>query len=388
MKRLLLAFALLAGAVSVTWAQLPTSSGIIRVAIVERTAIAELQGSQIEVTELAGCPACRQDVPQAELIRTAFRRRTDLVRAIPSGQGIEVNGRRAAAFRLASDRPLRWNGREYPAPIELVRNGDGLALINEVPLEEYLVGVLRAESDQRWPLEALRAQAIASRTYAAYHRLLGAGKPYHIIASTAHQQYVGRVAPASPLWLAVGETTGQVLRWEGELFPAFYHTESGGFTEDPRTVFAARNMPALAPVRCVFSTNSPHYSWNVEIKLTDLAELLQRHDLGVGAVTAIDVTERTASLRAMWVTVQGTRGNRGLRGNDLRRIIGYDVLKSTLFAVVADGDVARFEGRGYGHGVGLCQWGAKGMAEQGYAARQILEFFYPGTTLGFLSTRS
>jgi stage II sporulation protein D len=83
--------------------------------------------------------------------------------------------------------------------------------------------------------------------------------------------------------------------------------------------------------------------------------------------------------------VAGTRGSAQLRGNDFRRLVGYDTLKSTLFAVAVDGDVAHFSGRGYGHGVGMCQWGAKGMAERGYAARQILEFYYPGTTFGYLN---
>jgi stage II sporulation protein D len=86
----------------------------------------------------------------------------------------------------------------------------------------------------------------------------------------------------------------------------------------------------------------------------------------------------------MSVTVRGTRGSARLRGNDFRRMIGYDTLRSTLFAVALDGDVAHFTGRGYGHGVGMCQWGAKGMAEQGYTARQILEYFYPGAVFGSL----
>jgi len=105
-----------------------------------------------------------------------------------------------------------------------------------------------------------------------------------------------------------------------------------------------------------------------------------------GAVTAVDVTERTASLRASVVTVRGSRGSVRLRGNDFRRMVGYDTLKSTLFAVAIEGDVARFSGRGYGHGVGMCQWGAKGMADQGYTARQILEYYYPGAVLGPLGT--
>src|SRR5439155_335710 len=92
--------------------------------------------------------------------------------------------------------------------------------------------------------EALRAQAVVARTYAAYQRQISAGKPYQIVASTAHQVFAGRVSPASPAWNAVQDTAGQVLRWEGELFPAFYHSESGGYTEDPRTSRAAATATA------------------------------------------------------------------------------------------------------------------------------------------------
>jgi stage II sporulation protein D len=152
-------------------------------------------------------------------------------------------------------------------------------------------------------------------------------------------------------------------------------------------VFAARNMPALRPVRCEFSTGAPHYYWNLDLRVADLGDLLRRNEIDVGAVTAIEVSERTPSLRATWVTVHGTRSSARLRGNDFRRIVGYDRFKSTLFAVALDGPWARFSGRGYGHGVGLCQWGAKGMAEQGYPAARILEHYYPGTTLGALDAR-
>ena len=113
---------------------------------------------------------------------------------------------------------------------------------------------------------------------------------------------------------------------------------------------------------------------------------MRKNDVSVGAITAIEITERTPSLRAATITVHGARSSARLRGNDFRRMVGYDTLKSTLFAVAVDGEWARFAGRGYGHGAGMCQWGAKGMAEQGYSARQILDFFYPGTTLGSLGS--
>jgi stage II sporulation protein D len=354
------------------------AAGSIRVALVEGARAVELRGTDIEVNELGGCQGCGA--------RRAWR--VDVVRAGLNGQGIEIDGRRAPGFRLTSERPIRVNGREYPAPLDVVKNGDGLAVVNELPLEDYVVGVLRAETSDRWPWETLRAQAIVARTYAAYHRTLNAGKAYHLVASTAHQVYAGSVSASSPIWEAVRDTTGLVLFWEGELFPAFYHSASGGYTEDPRTVFAARNMPALKAIRDEFSTGAPNFYWNLDLRLGDLAGILRRNGTDVGPITAIEVTERTPSLRASVVTVHGARGSARLRGNDFRRMIGYETIRSTLFAVAVDGETARFAGRGYGHGVGMSQWGAKGMAEQGYKAEKILEYYYPGTTLGSLDGRS
>ena len=144
-------------------------------------------------------------------------------------------------------------------------------------------------------------------------------------------------------------------------------------------------MPGLKPVVCPFSAGSPHYFWNLDVRLSDIGVALRRGGVDVGQLRRIEVAQRTPSLRASVVSVAGTRGTTSLRGNDFRRLLGYDTFKSTLFAVAIDGDIARFAGRGYGHGVGMCQLGAKGMAERGYTARQILEFYYPGTTFGFLA---
>ncbi len=354
-------------------ATVAAASGTIRVALVESAQTADLQGSDIELRSL----------PETD--HRAWR--ATVVRAVWTGSAIDIDGRKAPGFRLRSSRPIRMNGREYGAPIDLVRYGTGFAVVNEIPLEEYLVGVLRGEASETWPPEALRAQAIVARTYGAYHRRLGAGRPFHIIASTANQIFAGRVPSGSPLWGAVQETTGQVLKLDGELFPAFYHTESGGHTEDPRLVFAARNMPALRPVVCPFSVGSPHFYWNLELSLNELNEAVRRHGVDVGRITAVAVSERTASQRAVAVTLKGTRGAVRVRGHDFRRMLGYDTLKSTLFTVVTDGPTVRFAGRGYGHGVGLCQAGARGMAEQGYSARQILTFYYPTATLGLLGER-
>ena len=349
----------------------------IRVGLVEDGRTVEVGGGPMSISDAAG-RLLTIDTPT-------------WIRALPESGGVEIRSHgapslrtdRGAVVRLTpvNGGRLKLNGREYPGAIEVTVGVTGLMAINDVPLEEYLVGVVKAEAGDRMPLEMLKAQAIVARTYAAYQRQINAAKPYHIVASTANQQYAGRVVPESPAWTAVRETQGQVLIWNGYLFPAFYHTDSGGYTEDPRAVFAASNMPALKPVRVEFPSASPYQKWQLDMPLAEIGARLLKGGISVGTIIALEVLDRSTSLRVSQIAVQGMTGRVVLRGNDLRRLLGYDTLKSTLFAVaVADG-VARFVGRGYGHGVGLDQWSAKSMAELGYRAEQIVGYYYPGAVL-------
>jgi stage II sporulation protein D len=344
----------------------------IRVAVVEGAASVEVSGGPMTVGDGSG--------------RLLVTDRPASLHAVYSNAVVEVLGQRVTGVRLlpAAAATLRINGRDYPGLIDIAPNGGSLVVINQLPLEDYVAGAVRAEAGDRMPLQMLKAQAIVARTYAAYHRQLNAGKAYHLVASTAHQQYVGRVPPESPASVAVRETEGQILLWQGRLFPAFYHTDSGGHTEDPRAVFAAPNMPALRPVRVEFASGSPYQQWRLEMPLADLAALLVKGGVSVGRIIGLDVLERSTSLRVSQIAIRGIAGSVVLRGNDLRKLLGYDTLKSTLFAVSIVGRVARFVGRGYGHGVGLDQWSAKTMAELGYDARQIVEYYYPGAVLSRL----
>lgn len=332
----------------------------------------EVGGGAVLVTDLGG--------------RALLPGRPASVRVTLRNGGFDVEGRRVAAVRLrpSGTGALKLNGREYPGLLDVLKNGGGLVVVNELPFEQYLAGALKAEASDKWPMEMLKAQAIVARTYAAYHRTLNAAKPFHLVASTAHQQYAGKVADTSPVWQATRETEGRILLWEGRLFPAFYHTDSGGHTEDPRLVFAARNMPALSAVRSEFSGASPHFAWNLEMPIRQLTEILKKGGLSVGTVVRLEVLERSRSLRVLRLAIHGTRGTATLSGAEFRQMLGYDTFKSTLFAVAVDGQYARFAGRGYGHGVGMDQWGAKAMAEQGYATAQILQYYYPGAALSTL----
>jgi stage II sporulation protein D len=343
-------------------------------------------GEGLGTVELSGAPMRVQDLNGRALAEESV---TSL-RVLRRDGSVDWRGQRVAGIRVvpAGGAPLRFQQRLYPGTIDVVGAPEGLIVINQLPIEEYVVGAVKAEAGDKMPIEMLKAQAIVARTYAAYHRRLNAAKPYHIVAGTANQQYAGQVKADSPAWTAVMDTEGQVLLWEGELFPAFYHTDSGGYTEDPRVVFAATNMPALQPVRVEFASQSPHHAWSLDVGLADLAASLKRGGVSVGAITALRVLERSASLRVSRISVVGTRGSATLRGNEFRRLVGYDILKSTLFAVSVDRSYARFAGRGYGHGVGLDQSSAKTMAEQGYTARQIVQYYYPGATLSSLNSTS
>jgi stage II sporulation protein D len=307
-----------------------------------------------------------------------------ILRVVPSGAGLDVVGARRAdlrALRFEARRgPLRFGPRDFVGALEISRQAEGLLLINELPMEEYVAGTVRGEASERWPAEALRALAVVARTYAVFQQGRTAGRIFHVVAGNQDQNFAGRAVEGSPPREAARATAGQVLTWQGRVFPTFYHSDSGGFTEAAQSVFSG-DVPPLQGVRDEFSMESPNYTWTVTIPLAVIGERLRRGGLDVGQVSRLTILERSPSFRVARMAVEHSRGTSTLRGADFRRLIGYDALKSTLFVPIAQNGAVRFEGRGWGHGVGLSQFGAKGMADRGYTYRQILEHYYPGTAL-------
>src|SRR5262247_4744430 len=271
----------LRAALALLLAVLPTSvvaaPDDIRVALAEGVATVEIGGGPMLVQDLSGRALAEESV--------AF------VRVLRRDATIEWRGQRLAGLRVvpAGGGPLRFQQRLYLGVIDVLAAPEGIIVVNQLPLEDYLVGAVRAEAGDKMPIEMLKAQAIVARTYAAYHRRLNAAKLYHLVAGSAHQQYAGKVAADSPAWTAARDTEGLVLLWEGGLFPAFYHMDSGGHTEDPRAVFTATNMPALKPVRVQFPSASPHQRWRLDLPTSELSAALAGGGVSVGRVTALDV---------------------------------------------------------------------------------------------------
>ncbi len=305
---------------------------------------------------------------------------------VPRAAGIEVAGagtRFENTIRLSPTEGGRLSIgiRPYRGLLELRRTPSGrLTVINEVDLEEYLYGVLKMEVDPEWPADALRAQAVAARTLALQSLGRFASEGYDVRATTDTQVYGGISAEDPRTTAAVEETRGEIMTYEGRPIFAAYHSDSGGYTESSEVVWGGR-YPYLQAVPDPYSTGAPNHEWIVRLEVPAFEERLRRAGRSVNGITGIEVAETTRSGRVGLVRITGTHGVLLIKGTDLRAILGAGLLRSTLFIVRLTPDeqpVVEFLGRGSGHGVGLSQWGARGMAGAGRTYQEILRYYYTG----------
>lgn len=246
-------------------------------------------------------------------------------------------------------------------------------LIKELPLEDYVKGVVAAEVYPDWEIEALKAQAVAARTYAVYHKKMNKDSLYHITSSVLHQVYKGSSFDTRVI-AAVTETRSEILTFDNEPIEALYHSTAGERTENPEEVFG-RSYPYLRSVelKCELS---PYCAWQREIKLTDIEKALN-----LRGIKEIKIKSYTSTGRVKELDIVNGSTKVTISAKDFRKALGWRNLPSTNFSIRSDKDVIIFEGKGYGHGVGLCQWCAQEMAREGKNYREILSFFYPGTTI-------
>ena len=298
--------------------------------------------------------------------------------AAPGGltlQGQPTDLRELTASSAGGD--LHFNDLSVGGTLHIVAYRDKLRLINELDVEEYLKGVVPIEISPAWHPEALKVQAIIARTYALHQRKLRLGKEYDLLATTADQVYGGRTKEHPASDQAVAETSGLVLTYEGELILSAYHSTSAGPTEDASGVWGM-DLPYLKGVSCPFDQNSPYYQWSKSFLMDALQESLSKAGYALGTIASLTPFRWTEAGRISRIRLLHAQGELILSAEDLRRILGYAELPSTRFLIEKIGRDLRIQGNGYGHGVGLCQWGAKEMAEMGYSYDKILKYYYPG----------
>ena len=261
----------------------------------------------------------------------------------------------------------------------MVRDG-ALVIINDLPMEEYVKGVVPSEMSAGWHQEALKVQAVATRTYALYQRVSNAGREFDVVASTQDQVYRGRQGVDERVQHAVESTRGIVITYQNAPILAAFSSTAAGPTEDAMNVWS-KDLPYLKGVECPFDENSPYYQWRIELPLQSLEQSLRKQGIPVGTIATVTPFLYSRAGRVDKIRILHSDGEVVLRGQDFRKAVGYSVIPRTQFEIEALGCLVVFAGRGSGHAVGLCQWGAKELADQGYPYDAILRYYFPGTEL-------
>lgn len=270
---------------------------------------------------------------------------------------------------------LVWiGGKWYRGRVRVVPTADGLTAINYVDLERYLYSVVGSEMPTSWPQAALQAQAVAARSYALYKQQRAKNPLYELGGTDAYQVYGGVAQEAPSTVAAVDATAGQVLTYSGQIIEAVFHSSSGGHTENAGEIWSS-DVPYLRGVPD-YDQGAPVFQWLESFSRADFSTRIG----DIGLVTELGDPRRTSWGRIVSMEIEGEDGAVTLRGSELRQKLG---LRSTRFSLEyhPESDLITATGGGYGHGIGLSQWGARGLADQGWSYDQILRHYYQQTEL-------
>ncbi len=309
-----------------------------------------------------------------------------LVTLTPISGGIKLGNEECTArgirFEPLEGGDILLNQSHFRGAVDILKDKAGLLYaINQLKVEDYLYGVLHYEVAPWWPIEALEAQAIAARTYALYQVSVSRGAEFALRSSTSSQVYGGSTTEKFRTKRAVDLTAGEVLMFQGKIFPAFFHATCAGVTAGANELWKV-DLPSLAGgVHCGYCRLSPHYYWRAKAPLSEIEERMVKYGHPVGRILKIEVITQTPSGRAGSLRITGTSGDFVMAAKDFRVWIGGDRMRSTLFKIAIRDDMAEFNGTGWGHGVGLCQWGALGQALLGRTHETILKFYYPAAEI-------
>jgi stage II sporulation protein D len=315
------------------------------------------------------------------------------VMATKQGHQVGINNLQSAQFCIQPNEGgfvfigEKW----YRGSTCVMHTGDGLTAVNYVDLEQYLYSVVGSEMPDGWSLEALKAQAVAARSYVLYQRQNSANAIFDVGDTTAWQVYGGVVEETASTRAAVDATRDQVLIYGQQgIIDAVFHACAGGYTENVEDVWSSP-LPYLRAVRSP-DENITECQWTQTFTAQELSQKLGYAGTISRIVPRFDDRHRIASL-----SIEGSTGSVTMSGRDVRRALG---VRSTLFTlepvrgrVAAAGNLpaspSSFQliGRGNGHGIGMSQWGAKVFADQGYNYAQILAHYYTGASLALIEVQ-
>jgi len=280
-------------------------------------------------------------------------------------------------FASSGEDLLDVNGMRIPGVVRVVGAKGKLLVVNILGIEEYLRGVVPKEMPASWPGSALEAQAVCARTYAVYHKLRRRDYEFDLLSTVASQVYGGAEHDARAD-SAIARTRRRIVLFKGEPALTLFHSSSGGHTEDMDRVWGS-GLPYLVAHE---DPHSPANEWKLSFSKDDVSRSLSACGEVSKGIRTIEFVDKDASGRYERVKVIRSDGEALIRSDRFRGCIGAGTMKSTRIGVSAKGNTFTLVGTGFGHGVGLSQWGARGMAAKGATVEGIIEFYYPGTTLG------
>lgn len=297
-----------------------------------------------------------------------------------TNSAINIGNKRydTSELRITSrqDGDIELNNLRYRGEIRILQQfNNKFSVIEEIDMESFIAGVLGSEMPQSWNDDALRAQAVTARTYAMYKKKIRRDEIYHL--EMIELAYRGIAGETPRLNKIIQETKGVVMVYNWNIFPAYFHSTCGGHTEDALHVFGKDSIPPLTGVVCGYCDNSKHSSWSKDIRKSDIEKKLREANIYISNISAVKNVNPGAGNHGSKVEIASLQGNKEMNANDFRLLVGPNILLSTAFNSRSNGNCITFSGKGWGHGVGLCQYGAQAMAEKGSPWIAILKHYYP-----------
>jgi stage II sporulation protein D len=281
--------------------------------------------------------------------------------------------------------PIIIDNERYRGSIEIHNILGKIQVINILQINEYLYSVVPGEIISTWEMEALKAQAVAARTYTYHHLVSNKKAIYDLDNSSNFQVYKGIAVEKESTNRAVDETSGKIALYFGKPIIAFFHSTCGGKTMDDKFVWNGEGQEYLKSVICPYCKESPYFNWEEKITLYEIKDYLGKKYKGIGQITGVSFQRKED--RVVSTVVHHKNGIVKLTGNELRLLFPEKKIKSLFFTAKKVKDGLILTGHGWGHGVGMCQWGAKGMAEKGADYKSILRYYYKGISISDFGQR-
>ncbi|MEZ0391479.1 MAG: SpoIID/LytB domain-containing protein [Pseudobdellovibrionaceae bacterium] len=366
---------------------------LIRVRMESSAELLQLEGAGLQVQ-------ARENDPRYEFVAIPQNKKIQIERVqlggqpvwkITRGSQIEI---RTEPIVTIQGHDIRSKGKLLPNHLFLSSKKNRFDLIAVLPLEDYLIGVIASEMPLSWPMETLKAQAIAARSYALATIKERAKQPFHVESTILDQvfSHIGSGPDESPLIqhakAAVRATEGQILlNTKSQALKAFYHSDCGGKTSDAKQVWGSGNP--TGSVKDPSCPSRPQAHWKLELSEEALGQRLQKYlkNSNLGNLQALQLIRPSAEDRVEKMRLSFEDGEElVIPAQDFRAAIGFDQLKSTFFQVKKIDEKYQFIGQGFGHGVGLCQWGARHLGKSGQSYSEILNHYYPKAVLSLRSS--